>query len=214
MVQWGVLKMTITVRTPIDFKPTVAEWKVFAARIRGVTPLLMNNPKFKMQRDDKKAKRKEKEVLPPEQEAELGLYRSPEGWLYLGADHVREAMLAAASGYRVNKRPLKPLVAASLFILDPVFPLTRNGQYLTTYDRIDIRRAVVQGEGILRARGLIEVPWECEIRYQFDASLADPTNYVQILVEAGTRIGVLDYRPQKGGIFGRFEVVEAWAEDL
>jgi hypothetical protein len=206
--------MVLNVRTPVKVSPVPAEWRLFGARIRGVTPLLMNNPKLKMQRDDKKAKRKEKEVLPPEQEAELGLYRAPEGWLYLGADHVREAMLAAASGYRVNKKPLKPLLAASLFILEPYFPLTRNGEHLTTYDRIDIRRAVVQGEGILRARGLIEIPWECEVRYQFDASLVDPANYVQMLVEAGMRIGLLDYRPQRGGIFGRFEVVEAWTEEL
>jgi hypothetical protein len=204
--------MTITVRTPIDFKPTVAEWRVFGARIRGVTPLLMNNPKYKMQQDDKKAKRKE--VLPPEQEAELGLYRSPEGWLYLGADHVREAILKAALGYRVKKKALRPIIAASLFILEPYFPITRNGEYLTTYDRIDIRRAVVQGEGILRTRGLIDVPWEVEVRYQYDAQVVDPVNFVQMLQEAGMRVGVLDYRPETGGIFGRFEVVEAWTEDL
>jgi len=205
--------MTITVRTPLEVTPLPAEWRVFAARIRGVTPLLMNNPQHKMNQDDDKAKRK-KDHLPPEQEAELGLYRSPEGWLYLGADQVREAILQAAKGYQIKKKPLRPLLAASLFILDPYFPLMRDGKYLTTYDRIDIRRAVVQGEGILRARGMIEVPWEAEIRYQYDAQLVDPSNFVRMLQEVGTRIGVLDYRPARGGIFGRFEVVEAWMEDL
>ena len=213
MVQWGVSKMTIAVRTPIEVTPLPAEWRVFAARIRGVTPLLMNNPQHKMSQDDDKAKRK-KDHLPPEQEAELGLYRSPEGWLYLGADQVREAILQAAKGYQIKKKPLRPLLAASLFILEPYFPLMRDGKYLTTYDRIDIRRAVVQKQGILRARPLIEVPWEAIVRYQYDASLADPAHFVRMLQEVGTRIGVLDYRPARGGIFGRFEVVEAWTEDL
>jgi hypothetical protein len=205
--------MTIAVRTPIEVTPLPAEWRVFAARIRGVTPLLMNNPQHKMNQDDDKAKRK-KDHLPPEQEAELGLYRSPEGWLYLGADQVREAILQAAKGYQIKKKPLRPLLAASLFILEPYFPLMRDGKYLTTYDRIDIRRAVVHGEGILRARGMIEVPWEAEIRYQYDAQLVDPSNFVRMLQEVGTRIGLLDYRPARGGIFGRFDVVEAWTEDL
>jgi hypothetical protein len=213
MVQWGVSKMTITVRTPIEVTPLPAEWRVFAARIRGVTPLLMNNPQYKMNQDDDKAKRK-KDQLPPEQEAELGLYRSPEGWLYLGADQVREAILEAAKGYLIKRKPLRPVLAASLFILDPYFPIMRDGKYLTTYDRIDIRRAVVQKQGILRARPLIEVPWEVAVRYQYDASLADPAHFVRMLQEVGTRIGVLDYRPATGGIFGRFEVVEAWTEDL
>jgi hypothetical protein len=204
--------MVLNVRTPVEFTPVPTEWRLFVARIRGVTPLLMNNPQHKMRADDTKAKRKE--VPDPVTEAEAGVYRAPEGWLYVGADHLREAMLAASSGYRVKKKPMKPLLAASLFILEPYFPLMRDGEYLTTYDRIDIRRAVVQGQGVLRARALVEVPWELEARYQFDARLADPVIFVQMLQEAGMRIGVLDYRPQKGGIFGRFEVVEAWTEDL
>jgi hypothetical protein len=196
----------------IKIESTGSEFKIFVARLKAVTPLLMHNPQHSMGGGNEASRKK---VPTPEEEAERGLYRHPDGWLYLGADHVREAMKRAAKGLRVNRKPLGPILAAAVFVLEEYFPITRNGQTLTTYDRIDVRRAVVQKQGILRARPLIETPWEAEVRYQYDAGIIqNPGILVQVLQEAGTRIGVLDYRPEKGGPFGRFEIVEAWVEDL
>jgi len=204
----------VVTRTRIEFEQDIADFRLFVARIEGVTPLLMNNPRHSMGNGGAVSATR-KSVPKPEEEAATKLYRHPDGWLYIGADHVRESMLWASKGLRVNRKPLQPLLAASLFIIDEYFPLTRNGQLLYEPDRIDIRRAVVQRQGVLRARGLIDVPWQAEVRFQYDASIiTNPEIMVQVLKEAGMRIGILDYRPQKGGVFGRFAVAEAWVESL
>lgn len=186
-------------------------WRVFCARIQGVSPLLMHSP-----RNMRGAEAVGRKKIPtPEDEAEAGTYRMADGTLCVLADHVREAMLAACSGLRVARKPAKPLVAAGLAMLDPEFPLMRNGKAIKEIDGIDVRRAVVQRQGIMRARGKVEPPWECLARFQVDVSiLTDSALLVQVLEEAGSRVGIMDYRPQKGGVFGRFSVVEAWTEDM
>lgn len=204
----------IAKRVSIPVPTEEVEWRIIYLRIRGVTPLLMHNPKDLMALGNgRKASRKQ--TLPPEVEARLGAYRTPDGYLYVGADHFREALLRGSSGLRVGRKPLRPYLAAALFILEPYFVLERNGAPLTEYDRIDIRRAVVKKQGIQRARPVIDLPWEFTARYQYDPRvILDPENFVESAQEAGLRIGLLDYRPECGGIFGRFEVVESWWEVL
>jgi hypothetical protein len=191
-----------------------ADWRVIHARVVGVTPLLMHNPRHSMVTGDVKVAAR-KTVPTPEDEAERGLYKHPDGWLYVGADHLREAIKRAAKGLRTqgSRKPILPLIAAGLFIVDEHFQLTREGKPITTYDRIDIRRAVVQKQGILRARPVVGLPWEFEAVYQYDHSILPPELIVQALSEAGMRVGLLDYRPEKGGQFGRFYVADAWVEE-
>lgn len=198
--------------TELKVEGQVTDWRIFGVAIEGETPLLMHSPQRSMSRDDGAAKRKN--IPDPEEEAEAALYRTEDGYLYLGADHMRQALLNAASGLRVQKKSLRQLAAAALQIAEPSFIITRNGVPLTTYDRIDIRRAVVQRQGILRARPVIEVPWAVDARFLYDASILNPANLVMALSIAGQTIGVLDYRPQKGGSFGRFRVVRACTEDV
>lgn len=205
--------MTTIERYQLEVPEDLSVWKVFSATIEGVTPLLMHSPQKLMTRDDGTAKRKT--IPTPEEEAEAGVYRTESGVLYLGADHLREAILAAAKMFKAGKYSAYRVIAPALMITVPaVFPITRHGTPLTTYDRIDVRRAVVQKQGVLRARPLIDVPWEAEVRYLFDSSIVrNPGLLVQALQQAGQLIGVLDFRPQCGGIYGRFKVTQAHVEE-
>jgi hypothetical protein len=189
-------------------------WRTFNARIVGVTPLLMHNPAGSMGASAR-AKSKSESVPPPEVEAERGLYRLPSGELYVKADHVRESMLNGAAGYKIGKATLRVILSAAVMILEPEFVLSRGGQALRWYDRIDIRRAVVQKQGISRARPVIETPWECLATFVYDSAvIRDCGSIVQALQQAGQVVGLLDYRPQKRGQFGRFIVAEAWTETV
>ena len=185
-------------------------WKVFTAKISGVTPLLMNNP-IAMRDEGSTAKRKDREY-PPEEEAKVRQYLSPEGYLALKSDHVRSCLIKAAEvgKLRYNKSALKPRLAGGLKPIQEWFPLYRGDSYLTSFDRIDLRRVVVQGRGIIRARPLVDVPWNCEVVFLFDAATVSAAAIAQTLELGGQIVGLLDYRPQRGGMYGRFTVEEAY----
>ena len=53
--------------------------------------------------------------------------------------------------------------------------------------------------------------WGAEFGLEVDPTLIDVDLVHQLLTEAGSRIRLLDYRPEKGGPFGRFSVV-SWKE--
>jgi hypothetical protein len=51
--------------------------------------------------------------------------------------------------------------------------------------------------------------WACSVEVEFVSSLIGETQIVNLLGAAGVITGLGDYRPQKGGNFGKFEVVAA-----
>lgn len=53
--------------------------------------------------------------------------------------------------------------------------------------------------------------WGAEFTIEIDDDTLDPVTVHQLMTEGGTKIGLGDYRPEKGGPFGRFHVI-SWAE--
>lgn len=64
----------LATRREIPFDVTAEDWGILVAQIRGVTPLLMHNPRNLMRSETAAATRKQ--VPTPEQEAEAGLCRA------------------------------------------------------------------------------------------------------------------------------------------
>lgn len=53
--------------------------------------------------------------------------------------------------------------------------------------------------------------WSCKLRIGFDASVLTPHQVISLLAHAGAKNGVGEWRPQKGGDYGRFDVFPAGA---
>ena len=71
---------------------------------------------------------------------------------------------------------------------------------------IDIRRVVLQKKlGILRARPKV-MPWKCIVPLEVDDTIDNPKLLQDIGNLAGRMVGVGDFRPEKGGPFGRYTV--------
>ena len=183
---------------------------VFTARLVGVTALLMNNPaSMKAASDEAKVKGK-KSIPTPEVEAESKEYRLPTGELFIPTVMVFQSMIEAGKLLNDPEQPRRRIsyrVAAALF--PPAvegFPLMNgNGKPQKKYE-IDVRRAVVQNQGIQRARPRIDVPWSIELEMGFDADLVSAEALYMVLATAGKQVGIMDYRPQKRGPYGRFQV--------
>ena len=71
---------------------------------------------------------------------------------------------------------------------------------------------VVQRQRILRTRAMFEPPWGCRFTLDCDDQLVDQQQLEAWLDIAGRRIGLGDWRPEKSGDYGRFEVVSVTAK--
>jgi hypothetical protein len=53
--------------------------------------------------------------------------------------------------------------------------------------------------------------WGCEFVIEIADDIMEAKSVHQLLAEGGVRLGLGDFRPEKGGPFGRFQVV-SWGE--
>lgn len=71
----------------------------------------------------------------------------------------------------------------------------------------DKRSVVVQRVRVMRCRPIFN-DWALISEIIFDSAIIDKSDVIRMLETAGTLIGIGDYRPQKGGDYGRFIVEE------
>jgi len=144
----------------------------------------------------------------PEEEAQMGLYLNAEGEVVMPGMNLLASMRRAATNFRVGgkgKKTFKDLVMSGLETV-PEEPLL-IGNWV-----VDLRPVVINRARVLKARPRFDA-WACE----FQIKVIDPVfldvNHGGSIVEeilsyAGTRIGLGDFRPERGGPYGRFAVTK------
>ena len=85
--------------------------------------------------------------------------------------------------------------------------LSENGKQVMDYE-IDLRTVVVQRQRIVRARPRID-KWKLKFKIIYDPTELHLDMLETIISEAGRRVGLLDYRPQKSGDCGTFDLVKS-----
>jgi len=175
-------------------------------RILGKRPLLMHNPAGMSHVDGAPSR---KQVPLPAEEAERSAYRLPSGQLYLKGEAFRGSLLKAASGYRIAKTSAKTVFAAGVFILEEECPLVHPKTNKPLHDYvIDTRRAVVQGNGVLRSRARVN-EWATTVNIEYDEEIVTPEIILRFFRRAGQFVGVGDQRPgapKTPGQFGTYAV--------
>jgi hypothetical protein len=177
-------------------------------KIESLSALLTNNPQS-MGKDTGTMKTKKKYV--PEEEAAQGLYINEKKQFCIPAIAFRSALIKAVTNKKVGKKSAASIMAAAVFNMDAqtsdeeILPILdkSNMKPVKTYG-IDSRRAIVVKQGIIRHRPKFS-NWACIIPFQIDTDLISPEVVAENLNEAGTIIGVGDYRVEKKGWFGRFK---------
>ena len=140
-------------------------------------------------------------------ECERSLWLNEEGKPFILPGAFRGAIEAAA-----RKLKQGPLVREGL-VVEKVHPLEYDtDRYGTTPEEWG-RTAqfqvpvVVQRARIMRTRAKFD-DWSIEFEVDRDEDLVDNDQLAMWLQIAGRRIGVGDWRPQRSGHYGRFEVVD------
>jgi hypothetical protein len=181
-------------------------------RVKGTYALLTHNPAGMV---GTKTARGQTKIPTPEEEATIGCYRDEEGNFALPGMAFRNSILAASSGYKQGKIFVQSKIT-SMMVLDELVTLINDDDSPVASYEIDTRRALVQGNGIMRSRPKFN-PWGARFTIEYDETLFDDEDMLRtIIADAGKRIGVGDYRPQKlkskgsglPGPFGRYALVD------
>jgi len=174
--------------------------------IEGTRAILLNNP-AEMGNANSTGKKK---IPTPKEEAERSCYLTEDKTsLAFPAMNLHRSMIHAAGAFKAGRLSMTPYIAGGVEI-EPEMLSFNTDKYL-----VDTRRAVVQRQGIMRSRARIPQGWKlsCELLIS-EEDLPQKSNLdmlKEILTEAGRRIGIGDFRPQKTGPFGKFKIVE-WKE--
>ena len=212
--------------TTEQVKGTIAEESIylFKARIEGLSPILMAHPRGMEPEEDPKAKGPQprnaaKQTLTPDEEAETRVYRDPVGNLYVPVLAIARVLVTAGGLFQdpnYKRGTLAKGMAAGVYMPDyEGFTITRNGEPVSEYET-DTRRAVNKTTkgAILVSRPKVILPWEVSIECEVDSAFFSPDVVASVLNTAGRKLGILAFRPEKLGPFGRFRVADFGTEGL
>jgi hypothetical protein len=173
--------------------------------VDGIKPLLTHNPESM---GVEVAPGKGSRIPEAEAEAEAGVYRDVDGNCCLKGEAFRGSLLGAAPAWRSKGKKTMKSLLSHVVVVEELVQLKRSDGSLITDYAIDARRAIIQRQGIIRRRPRFD-EWTCTFTVEYDpAMIPDPKLIVDIMQDAGNRIGVGDFRPARNGFFGRFRVRE------
>lgn len=172
--------------------------KTIKVTIKGISPLLMHAfPMQPIEAIEKKTK---------EEQAEYSAYRDPDTrMLYIPGVAIQRTLIGAAAYSKGKGRASLQKIAAACMMVSP------ERVSLDELDfKIDSRPVVVPATRgrIIRHRPRLD-EWECTFELEYDDVLLTEKQARTIVDDAGKRVGLLDFRPEKKGPFGRF-VVTHW----
>lgn len=172
--------------------------KSVKVKLKGISPLLMHSfPMVPLEAAEKRT---------PEEQAEHAAYRDPDtGELYIPGTNIQRALIGAATYSKGKGRAsLQKQTAASVFV-SPERILLGVKKFV-----VDSRPVVVPATKgrVIRHRPRLD-SWEVSFELSWDAALLKESEVRKIVDDMGARVGLLDFRPEKKGSFGRC-IVTKW----
>lgn len=185
----------------------------FVATIGGLTPLLSHRW-AEVQETEETTRAVHIERRDPRQEAERVCYRRDDGAIYFPGAAIARLLRESGGSHkqRGSRKSLKFVIPAAVIVVDDQILLKDvNGEPMTDFE-VDSRPVTIPATKgkIMRHRPRFNT-WGAEISLEIDSQMIESDTIHQLLTEGGKRIGIGDFRPERGGPFGRFAVVQ-WAE--
>ena len=169
--------------------------KRIRVEIKGKSPLIMRAHPYIQEKPSEKQS--------PEEQAEEGTYRDPNTReLFIPGINIHRCLINGGTYSKGKGRAsLQKLVAASVMV-------ENEHCWLGTKDYvIDGRWVVIQKGRVMRYRPRLN-EWQTSFTIIFDDNLLTENQLRKVVDDSGDLIGLLEFRPEKKGPFGRFMVVE------
>jgi len=149
----------------------------------------------------------------PRETAAKKVYTDKKGRFYLPSTAVNRLLRESAANHKIkgSRKSLKYVVPSAVFSVDDkIIILNGDGQTPAKDFEVDSRPVVIPATKgrVMRHRPRWDV-WSASFELDVDDELLDIKLVHELLVEGGKRIGLGDFRPEKGGPFGRFQVTES-----
>ena len=175
--------------------------KTVLVEISGLSPLLMHAyPMTPIEAFEKKSAR---------EQAEYAAYRIPNDskMLYIPGVAMQRALVAGAAYSKGKGRASLAKPAAACLLVPDEYLSLQTREYV-----IDSRPAVIPATKgrIMRHRPRLD-KWGVKFELHYDDTLLSAKQVRQIVDDTGSNVGILDFRPEKKGPFGRFKVI-LWKE--
>jgi hypothetical protein len=137
-------------------------------------------------------------------EWDAGLYWDTQDGLIMPSDNIERCIQLGAQKSRIGKD-----VQAAVFCATPHAVINHAGpkdkDKLYADPRYTLRKGVaVQKSRIIRIRPMIPTEWSMTFDIEFDEGIVNPKNLFKAMADAGSLVGIGDWRPK----FGRFLVEE------
>jgi len=145
------------------------------------------------------------EKRPPQEQAELAAYRHPDtGELYVPGENIQRALVSGATYSKGKGRASLQRTVAACLIVSPERVSLNKKEF-----EVDSRPVVVPATRgrVLRHRPRIE-NWRLRFFLEFEDTLLTSKQVREVVDNTGKLVGLLEYRPEKKGPFGRFMVTE------
>lgn len=170
-------------------------------RIEGLSALLIH--RFPV--GDVDLKSKEKNNKKNQDDIESYLYLDEAGKLVQPSTHIIGCLKKAGAKFQINgqgKLTYKNLIGSGAVIITPDMILHEMQSWT-----VDRRPVVIMRARIVRSRPMLQ-KWALSFLIEFDEDEISKGTLKEILDFAGRRVGIGDFRAEKGGPFGRFIVTK------
>lgn len=186
--------------------------------IKGITPIIMNrfteenevsvgSGTSTVQIGDKGT---------PRQQAEKKRYADKEGNLFIPGPNIFACLINAGKFHKSGKSKVttqkSSLIPAGITVEEIIIPMS-NGNGGKAVWEVDSRSVVIPSTG---GRIMCHRPradeWGAKFTLDVDTEMFQPNFVRKLMDDAGKKVGLCDYRPERKGPFGRF-VVTGWEEE-
>lgn len=187
----------------ITLKPIVQSRLSFW--IKGTSPLIQHawsDKGLKMLRMTAAERKKQPKVgRDPEREAADACYRTDDGQYGIPLTAFKAALIGAAhKDFGLEKTLLRKAFFIPSTDSNSITPIETDGDYIIREDIVRIGA----NQTDIRYRPQFNT-WSANIIAEIDAELLRPEDIVNLVNRAGFSVGIGEWRPEKGGEFGRFE---------
>lgn len=150
----------------------------------------------------------------PREEAQRVAYQNPAGDFYFPGAAFSRMLREAGGGHKIkgSRKSAKYVVPSAVLVLDDaVFVLDGTGEKAKTFE-VDSRPVVIPATKgrVMRHRPRFDA-WGMRVTIRINDAILEPKFVRQLFEEGGRQIGIGDFRPEKGGPFGTFEIMR-WDE--
>lgn len=180
--------------------------KTVKVQIKGISPLLINRFKENDEIVQSVKKSTKKDYGSPREQAEATAYRDEKTKLiWIPSTWITGAIRTIASDYKLpgTRKSVKSVAGGT--VIPSEEKIYFDEKFKVCDVEIDSRPVVIMRARIMRHRSRLE-NWTCSFELMIDESILPVDSVHSILCDSGKRAGLGDFRPQKGGPFGRFQI--------